>query len=171
MSQENNEKKSLTLNEELQKLNESLDKFEQEINLPPIKPVEEIEKYLNMERTELKALSPVDCAEIKFLINREALNIQRVLNRQNTMANWLSVNLDIRVASLANNFGDNMVAYIQKRGLVLKHDEISGRMSNILLAISSRAERLNSISEKIIYLAKSLDELRQTKIREITNNV
>ena len=80
-----------SIEERLKQIDKALDDYEGGLTLPPAVPPgteEELNEYLNMDRSVLKSLDRADCSEICYRLAQYSLYIQRISNKEQSRVTW-----------------------------------------------------------------------------------
>jgi len=125
--------------------------------------VEEIHGYMQMDRQELRALSADDCGEIAYLLGQLALEIQREVNKQTAIEQWLEAQINKTVADLVTNY--KIFSYEGQKHAAIKDNEYARKCQDTKMNAIVRIKQLNYMSQEIKNLSGILMDIRQTKMR------
>jgi hypothetical protein len=80
----------MTLNDKIKKLDEQIEKFYEQINLPQTNVAESsVEEYINMTRTEIESMTPEGCGAASLQISSYIYYLQKIINKYKSRLNWL----------------------------------------------------------------------------------
>lgn len=156
---ENNAEQNIALVE--QNIREYLNK----IKLGQLESSDEIQKYLSMNQEQLRRLSIEECNEIAFLLNKEALFIQKERNILNGKISWGNSTIDWIIVSRLSNY-DKYIPYDAKRILAIKDDEYIKKLYGIVVQSQQYIESTTFITNQLKNLADNLVDLARSKRSE-----
>ena len=147
-----------TAKDRMTEIDAKLDEYETSLGLPKFQAEynDNVEKYLNMSRVELAALSPTDCGEIAFLLSKCSLHLTRAINRENSHVTW------------ANGALSELIAKNRYEGYyhAMKNDEAAVKLVQIKNYATQRSERLKYVSSSVNRMADMLVEIKKSKEKE-----
>lgn len=152
----------VTLEEKVQRINELLDSYEEQLGLPKFdKYGQDIKKYLDMSHSELQALTPMLCAEISVILTQYAFYIQRAINRETAILNWAKKNLTYSVAPKAKQYKGS---FAQQEAQAVMDDEFCKKLITLISKAEQRTDRLQFLANNIKAISEQLNRLQQAKM-------
>jgi len=145
-----------------------LDEYEQKLGLPQHSPPgteQELEIYLNQDRTEIECLDATQCASLNYRLNQYAFYLQRCINLERCRFQWANAHLKETVAPQLQNY-DKYMKYEVKVSLICKENSYAKKLQDIINHTEQRITRLDSLSYNLQALSKTLSDLQRAKISE-----
>lgn len=141
-----------------------LDEYETGRGLKTVVIPSEVDKYLNLDESELNKLTSEECGNGAYLLDRMAYYIQRELNKEYARITWVNGVLDSMLVKKLENYSaykteDKMKAAIQD-------DEVAQKLQSIKIHAQQRIDRLSYLPSRISSMAARLDSLQLTKRRQ-----
>ena len=155
-----------TAKEELEKWDSILDEYEQSIGLPKYNgslSSDELNGYLDMDRSQIEKLSPEDCIQISLRLAQFSLHVQRTSNRETARHNWADETIKEVIADEINNYKG--YGYIEKSMQAIKHNERASNLNSIKKYAKQRMDRLSYIANGIKNLSDILVSVHKTKVK------
>jgi hypothetical protein len=120
-----------------------------------------IPKYLELSKEDLEKLSPTDCAEISYLLHRESIYIQKILNTNTATINRLNKKIDYLTINKLEKY-NIYLKYEQKRLLAIKD-------SPELIELYTEVINRQTQNDAIMYIPNLLKNMAESLI-EISRN-
>jgi thymidylate synthase len=139
--------------------NEILDRYEDSIGLR-VQQVD-AERYLNLEQSVLSKLEPVELGEACYVLARYSLWLQKQCNRFITDMNWADSNIKVLAARAASNYTG--YSYEERKHCAIMGDEYMKKLYSVKVESQKRADRLAYLSQRVDFMAKTLNNLKETK--------
>lgn len=155
----------VTLEEKVQKINELLDSYEEQLGLPRFdKYGQDVKKYLEMSKSEIEGLTPILCAEISVLLVQYAFYIQRAVNKEVAILNWAKKNLSYSAAPKAKQYKGS---FSQQEAQAVMEDEYCKKLLTLINKTEQRVDRLQFLSNNIKAISEQLNRLQQAKMARV----
>jgi hypothetical protein len=153
-----------TINEQYTRLQDKISEYTKQVWIPSIQTVNDIDRYLNLNATELKLLSIDECAEAAYLLSQRAFYIQREYNTQKARHSWLDQKLRKAIAESDGQFKKYM-NFEEKRSMITlpTNNEAYHRLEQLRLETVIKMNELDMLSVKIENFAKFFTELFRSK--------
>lgn len=156
-----------TSKEELEKWDNILDEYETSIGIPKYAnnsmSSDELNMYLQMDRTQIEKLSPEDCAQIALRLSQFAFHTQRTLNREIARFNWAEETIKDVIADELNSYKG--YGFVEKSIQAIKHNDKANSLNAIKKYAKQRIDRLSYISGNIKNLSDVLLLIQKTKVK------
>lgn len=153
----------MSVNERLERVEASLDKFEETTGLRAcvVDGGEEVERLLTLHAQDLRKLSASECGESAYLLRKFAFNLQRALNKEQARARWADDNVRRITAPLLQQvFG---YSYEERRWNAVPLDDAAIKFERIREYSQLRVERIQYLATRASEMARDLVELQITK--------
>lgn len=136
----------------LKKVEDSLDAFNKSIGLDKITAdLDEVEPILNMGHGEISKVDPVLAQEYSLVLNRYAIYLKKLLNRERTKKIWAENWLHKVVAKMESQYkGPN--EYVKQEILyarIINADTAAADLERIINESSLRIQECEGIEEQI----------------------
>lgn len=85
------DRKPLTTQERIAKLDKVLDEYEKQLGLPAFQDDlenTEVQRHIQMSQSQIEKLTPEDCAMAALILDSYSFHLQRALNRENARIGW-----------------------------------------------------------------------------------
>jgi hypothetical protein len=156
--------------EDMEKWDSILDEYEQSVGFPKYRaaglPEEELQSYINMDRSAIEKLTAVDCSEISLRLTQFAFHVQRTINRESARYNWADDLIKDVIADELNNYKG--YGYLEKSGQAIKHNEKASSLNNIRRYAKQRIDRLSYLANCIKNLSENLQSVQINKVKNGT---
>lgn len=154
---------SSTMEKRLEDLDKILDEYEVRLGISQ-QTLEANEQsvtneVVNMAYSQLQKLSPRDCGEKAFVLQRYALHIQRAINREQTRVRWTEEN--IRALITPRLTQQRGTSFEERRLLAIREDDAAKKLDSIRVKAQLRIERLSFLTNRIDSMAKALLNIQQ----------
>jgi hypothetical protein len=155
----------VTAKDKLNRIDQILDAYEQKVGLPSCKSPgteEELNQYLNMDRTSMESLDMMGCAEIGYRLSQYAFYIQRLFNRETARVIWAKQELtDVISKSLVEY--DKYMKFDTKVALIIKENGYANSVQKIVIYAEQRAKRLEFLSTSIKNIGEAMKSMQLAK--------
>ena len=149
----------------LDELDTVLDGYVNSVGIKYTSPNNEVDKYINMSRIELCKYTREELGEIAYLLDAFAFHLQKELNKEQTRVNWAASNIALEVAKLAQQYKG--YSYEERSKQAIDEHEGLRKLEKIRIYAQSRLDRLSYLPAKLNKMSDSLQQLQQSKKREI----
>lgn len=155
-------------NSRLEARNNQLDVIENQIGLSyvdkemPPASVSEIQKYLDMTRNQLEAMSVEDCEHAAYIITSYSLWLQRYINRIKSIKYWASNELKKIVAKEFDNYSG---PWDLRETKISNENEAAARLKEIEIYSEQQSLRLEYLPRSLDNLSKRIDSIKFSKMR------
>ncbi len=129
----------------------------------------EVEDCMALTYDEILRLTEDDCGAKSLILNRFAAYIEKEFNRQNVRIKWAEKNLADIVAKEGNKYGDKFTKYELKIAMIANENNQAKTLRDIVLYAEARMLELSGIAKHITLIAKSLNDIRQSKHKYYTD--
>ncbi len=160
------------VNEDLNKLGETLSKFESEMGLPKGINKETVDKateLLNMDWYSLKTMDSVDLMILALILTDYSGIVQRIINREKSVIHWCSQ----RIRKLVFHLLPNIKAYsFEEREASALHDnEFGASLHYKRTEAELRLSRFEGLNYSVKNLADKIESLAKIKNGHSSNAV
>lgn len=148
----------------LKQRDQILDEYEKSVGLPQYvkqESVDELEKYLNLDRDVIEKLDADNCASISYRLSGFGFNLQRAQNRENSRISWAKNEIKQTIAPLVNNYKG--YSYEERAAQAIKENEHASKLNSIMMYAQQRADRLNFLSRSIQNMSDILKAMMYNK--------
>lgn len=145
------------------KMDESLDKFELGIGIPKMKETD-VAQYLNMNAETLNRLTAEECAEGAYLLNQEALYVQRTINKYKAHMDWANSRIMRAIAGDIENHGGRFTRDDARRVMAIKSNSAAQELQVIVDRAERVIARLSYVPNHLTKIASVLLDYRYTKM-------
>lgn len=159
----NEEPKSKVV-QDLEKMDNFLDSYEQKIGIGNIGE-SNVDQYLNMNQDMLRKLSPEDCAEGAYILTQEALFVQHEINKHQAQMDWASARIAKTISGELDQYGGRFATFDTRKILAIKHNSYASELQGIVDKAQRIITRISYLPNKLHDLAKVLLDYRHTKLR------
>lgn len=149
---------------EKQKIDEILDRFEQERLDLNIWTAQKRPQIMDMSLDDIRRKSPLDLAEASLEIRRYNFNIQRLNNRIAAWIKWCNLKLDELASEYIKDVPDNY-GWTNKWQMARNNPEVCKKINTLLRQLTMEYESLRDMSKHIESIASSVDSIRYTNSR------
>jgi hypothetical protein len=159
-------------NSRLDERNTLLDNIEKQLGLialpkEPNLDKNEINKIMELSRTELEALSTEDCEYGSYLVSQYSMFVQRHINRLNAIKIWAENELKQIVASA---FDTHTGPWEMREPKIVNENSAAKKLKDMSIFAEQQLARLDNIPRRLDALSSRLDGLKFSKIRENKSN-
>jgi hypothetical protein len=163
MSQMNNGKSGLTIDEQLKELERVLDEYDKKFLLNKILVNPEVDTILGLKQEEIKILPRELCFTYSFMLCSFGGAVQKEHNRQMAKLKWAEHNLNIIVAKEQENYGNQYTKYEVRKAMIVADNEYAKALNKVILDSTCQIEELNYLSKTITTLGDILKEYGKSK--------
>ena len=140
-----------------EEIQQEIEKFKKEINLPEIRIPEEISVILNFSRQELKIRNKEDLAIDIIRLAQYSIYLKLQLNRYRAVTNWCDANINSIVGRELQN--TNGYGYIEKSTIIKRNDKDANNLVNIKVFAETKIHTLEDVDRKLEFMAQSMKGL------------
>lgn len=144
------------------RLDDFLDDYEKGIGLPKMRETD-IAKYLNLNSEQLNKMTAEECAEGAYLLNQEALYVQREINKYQAHMGWANSRIMRAIASDIENHGGRFTRDDARRVMAVKSNSAAQDLQKIVDKAERIISRLSYVPNHLTKLANTLLDYRFTK--------
>lgn len=141
----------------------ALDRFEADLNLPPLKTglETEVTKLLELDRVSLRGMSEEECFESCVLLASFATHLQRACNHSRATLKWCETNIRSIIAEVVGKVPG--WAYEERRPLAIKQNASATRLEALRVQYQARLDTIEYLSTRVEKQAEFLADLGHTK--------
>ena len=150
--------------ERLEKVDAVLDEYEESVGLPKFSPSfhdDSAKKYIQLSRTQIEKLSPIECAEASILLTALAFLVQRSYNREVARVYWANQTLKTTLAGREQAYKGSWESQFNQ---AIKEDGYASKIDNIKRYAQQRADRLTYLSSSIKNMSDLYLNIQKTKV-------
>lgn len=162
MSGESESKKDLS--SKLDQVNKVLDEYEKSFKINFVNN-DEIDEYLQIKKSQLEALTPIQCHEIAVCLSNHLMYLQKELNRQTAIFNWANSNLNTIIGRHLNDYDD--FKYEAKVLRIISEYDTAKKLDELKQAVQLRVDTLSYLPQRIEFFIKTLNNLGNTKAYKV----
>lgn len=144
------------------KLDDFLDNYEKGVGLPKMGETD-ISRYLNLTSEQLNKMTAEECAEGAYLLNQEALYVQREINKYQAHMGWANSRIMRAIAGDIENHGGRYAKDDARRVLAIKGNSAAQDLQKIVDKAERIISRLSYVPNHLTKLANTLLDYRFTK--------
>lgn len=148
----------------MEQIEKILDEYENSKGLKIAIVPNNIDKYLNMEEEDLHKMSAEECGNAAYLLNKMALYLQRVINKEQQRITWATNVIESMLVKKLNNY--SAFKTDDKMKEAIQDDAVAQKLDSIRNFAKQRIDRLSYLPARVSGMANSLDSLQQTKRRQ-----
>lgn len=135
------------------------------IGLGILKPVSDVQKYLNLSESQLKVLSPDDCSIGANILSAEATFVQTQINRYQAAINWAGRNLSHLVDKIIENYREKFTPYEVARSNAIEDKPNLKEFYDFITDTQFRLDMLSFLPSYLRGQAQTLGELAKHKLK------
>lgn len=152
---------TVTITDQLQQLDETLDNFELQAGLPQLETLNVSNLVEEAMQHDFKVkLTPEKYGEYAAVLSRHSLYLQRVVNKQQSRLTWIDDRITRLITPRLNQ--QKSTFYPEKRALAIAENEATKKLQDEATRCKIRIERLNYIAMKVENMAEKYVELQRT---------
>lgn len=121
---------------------------------------------LSFQKEDLRKLSSEECSENSYLVSREALLLQREINKHKSILEWSESRLTKLTIDKLQNY-DKYLPWHQKRILAIQDDNYLQQLFELSNRARFKLESLQFLPTILNKIADSLMEMSRTKRKSI----
>jgi len=137
-----------------------------QLGIGELKPKSEVQKYLTLGESELKAITPESCVIGAHLLASESTYIQTQINRHQRIYNWANRNLSQIIAKVVDNYGTQYTPYEIKKARAINDDMALHKFAQLASDTELVLDSLAFIPQNLKFQAQTLLSLAQSKQRQ-----
>lgn len=159
---ENENIKTLTVKDKLDKLDKFLDEYLQNkgIYVGPIKNQTDYERLMTLSYDEIKKLSDDDRQAMATTLAQFSFFLERDYNREQARLSWANSQIDKTIAKLTGQ-QDRFHPYEERKNDTISENEVAYKLNEIRIHAQARVDVLKGLSYKIRELVQTLKKDRQ----------
>lgn len=146
--------------EQLEFMDNILNEYEKSHKIQFTAP-NDIDKYLNLELEQLRKMSPVDIAEVSYLLSRFSGYVQKQYNIEMVRMNWAEHQIKKVITGQLHQY--KAPSYEERKQLAIMDNEAARKLDEIRNYAKLRAERVAFISTKLNDMSRSLIDLQKAR--------
>ena len=157
---------TLTITEQMDKIQAVLDEYEKGVGFNITyheNSFNDIDTYMNMDRTALNKLMPEDCAEIGYRLSQQSFFIQKAINKEQSRLTWAQGSLNIIIAKEVNSY-DKYIKHENKVCLICENNSAANKLQKIIQFAQQRVDRLSFYTNGLHNLSHSIENIGRAKI-------
>jgi hypothetical protein len=146
-------------NEYLKQFLDSIEKWENALNIPEVKHNEDIERILNLDEKHLKLISSKDCLIYSYQLIAYSDYIHTRISKEKSVLDWADSSIWFIIGGVLDQYGDKYTKWqikyysaIQENTLakkILKVKNNAEARYNILEGKQKRAENMSNILKEL----------------------
>lgn len=148
--------------EDLDKLDLGFEKYEKGVGLVKMGSTD-ISNYLNVTAESLNRMTAEECVEGAYLLNQEALYVQREINKYKAHMDWANARIMRAIAADIENYGGRYAKDDARRVLAVKANSAAQELQKIVDRAERVIARLSYVPNHLTKLANVLLDYRFTK--------
>lgn len=148
--------------EGVDKLDDFLDKYEKNIGLVKMGETD-VTEYLNLTNDKLNKMTAEECANGAYLLNQEALYVQREINKYKAQMDWANARIIRIIAHQIEGYGGRYTKDDARRVMAIKADSAAQELQQIVDKAERIIARLSYVPNHLTKLANVLLDYRFTK--------
>lgn len=164
MSQTNNGRNELSIEEKLQRTDDSLDEYERALGIPLVGEddvTQEARRIIGLSPSSLRCMSAIECGEAAFVLGQYTHRLQQAINREQARMTWAEEAIKKIIAKKLNQYRG--VSFEERKMQAIQDDEAASKIDSIRVRSKLRIDRINYLSAKTENLIKSLMSIRSAK--------
>jgi len=142
-----------------------LDEYEDKCGLPSLTnpcQQEELNQYLQMNRTQIEKLSSEDCVQIAYRLDQTAFYIQRLYNREQARILWAQNELNSILATQIDSY-NKYWKHEMKVAMIVKQDPYAAKLHKIVNYATQRTQRLTNMAFLLSNLSNTMKANQRSK--------
>lgn len=150
--------------ERMKNLDNVLDEYEHSAGLSKYieNKFNDVEKYLEMSKVEMNALSLEECSQIAIILGSFALHIQRTYNREIARINWAENTIRKMISGKEKQYqGSWESQYYQ----AIKESPYASDLLKLKTYAQQRADRLTYLASSIKHISDLFINLQRVKMK------
>ena len=148
----------------VQKIDEALDQFENDLAGLPKWTKQEAPKYLYVNIDELRKKTPDELSEAVVILNQYALNVQRLTNKLRAWERYCYSLLDTyearHIPDIPPGYGFN-----ERAKMARNNPEVCKRLNEFLRKTKMQLDRLDGVPNQVKIIADSIREMKFVALR------
>ena len=155
-----------TITEQMDKIQTVLDEYEKSVGLNinyHENSFDDIDTYMNMDRTALNKLMPEDCAEISYRLSQQSFFIQKAINKEQSRITWAKGYINTIVAKEISSY-DKWIKHESKVCLICENNSVANMLQKIVQFAQQRVDRLSFYTNGLHSLSHAIESVGRAKI-------
>ena len=160
------ESKTQAIDERHARILRLLDEYSIKLGLGRLQATNEVEKYLNLSQADIRRLTPEECGEAAYLLNRAALYVQNEINKAQADINWCQTYIDFLIAKSIESVGGQYMPHDCKKTLAIRQNDVAMKLQEIITSAKLRLDAMSFIPNHLRALAGTFEKIqydRRTK--------
>ena len=117
---------------------------------------------------QLNKLTSEECVNYAYILESYALYLQRIINKENARLNWLNDKLEHLICDKLNQY-DQYMKHEFKVKLIAKENTVVANLLQQINLSKQKIARLDFVAPSIKAIAKTLNDIKFTKIKRYDN--
>lgn len=159
MTDNQNGEKILSTESKKDLFNEKLDRLLENLIIPKPKITNNIEELLSLTYEQLMSIEQNECYTFSYQLKQYAYYIQQKYNRYKNIEHWARECLRIIYGRDSRNYGNNYTKFEEKQDMIIFENPCGAKLHAIAIEYHCYAEEMNSLSARILDMAKTLDNI------------
>ena len=153
---------ALSTDEHLQKIKDLLEEYESHLGIKNLLiEQDEVESIITMKRAQLSKMSKEDCGECAFVLSQYSLFLQKELNKETAVLEWVETNLNHVTGKY---MGQQRGATLdERRSAVITENSYAKDLFKLRNRVRLKTNSLNFLSQKIHYMSSVLLTIQGNK--------
>ena len=124
---------------------------------------QDVTKYLNITQEQLAKMSPDECMEAAFLLEREALFLQQEINNNQAQIDWITIRIKKTITADVANYGGKYTPYEDRAVLAIKGNSYAAELDAKANKAKLNITKLNYIPTHLKNIAATLTKCSFSK--------
>lgn len=151
--------------EQLEAAEKSIRDYLQKLKMEEIASSDEVCKYLTTSQERLQKLSASECNEAAFLLNREALFVQKERNILTGKISWANMTIDWVIGKRIDQY-NQYLPYEKKRMLAVQDNDYCKILYGLVIQAQRYLDATSHLPNQLKNIADTLIELARSKRSE-----
>jgi len=148
-------KTELSTEDHLKKVQDLLNEYENHLGIKNLLiDQDEVASIIGMKRSYLSKLSKTDCGECAFMLSQYALFLQKELNKETAVLEWVETNLNHVTGKYMGQQGGATLD--ERRSAVITENSYARDLFKLRNRVRLKTNSLNFLSQKIQYMSNVL---------------
>lgn len=150
-------------NSYLKQFLDSIEKWENALNIPEIKHNEEIERILNLDSTDLKLMKGQDCLMYSYQLIAYSDYVQSRISKEKSVLDWAESSIWYIIGGKVDQYGDKYTKWQIKYYSAVQENPLATEILKIKNNAQARYEILEGKQKRAEGMANILKELARRK--------
>jgi hypothetical protein len=159
MTNKTDGEKQLSTESKKDLFNDKLDMLLANLIIPTPKIANNIDDILSLNYEQLKSISTDECSIFSYQLKQYSYYIQQKYNRFKNIEIWAKECMKIVFGQQANNYGTTYTKWEEKQAIIISGDSYAKKLHTISLEYHCYAEEMNQLSNRLLDMAKTLDNI------------